>query len=89
MLKEKITICQKYDCKLIKQTNLLYMGLGLVVDKNNLAGCFDNCPAGLGFVVVDIQVGRMGVVLGVVGGEDWVPGGWVGNLHLTTWVSFL
>jgi hypothetical protein len=55
------------------------MGRGLV-DNNKLECHFDNCAAGLGFVVVEIQVGRMGVVLGVVGGEDWVPGGWVGNL---------
>ena len=56
------------------------MGLGLVVDKNNLAGCFDNYPGGLGFVVVGI-LGRMGEVLGVVVGEVGVPGGRVGNLH--------
>ena len=65
------------------------MGLGLVGDKNKLAGRFYNYPAGLGFVVVQIQLGRMVVVLGVVGWEEWVPGGWVGNLHLTTWASFL
>ena len=81
LLKERITVCQRYNCKLLKETNLLYMGLGLVVDKNNLAGCFDNCPAGLGFVVVEIQVGRMGVVLGFVVEGDGVPGGRVGNLH--------
>ena len=65
------------------------MGRGLVVDKNKLAGRFHNYPVGLGFVVVHNQLVRMGVVLGVVGWEDWVPGGWVGNLHLTTWASFL
>ena len=78
MLKEKITICQRYDCKLLKETN---MGRGLVVYNNKLAGRF--------YIVVHNQLVRMGVVLGVVGGEDWVPGGWVGNLHLTTWASFL
>ena len=87
MLKEKITICQKYDCKLIRQTNLIYMCL--VVDKNSLSGCFDNYPVGLGFVVVDTYAGRMGPTLGIVGWEDWVPEGRVGNLHLTTWAPFL
>ena len=49
------------------------MGRGLV-DNNKLECHFDNCAAGLGFVVVDI-LGRMGEVLVVVVGEVGVPGG--------------
>ena len=56
------------------------MGRGLV-DNNKLECYFYNCSAGLGFGVVEIQVGRMGVVLGVVVGGEGVPGVRVGNLH--------
>ena len=80
MLKGKITIRQNFDCKLIMELKLLCMGRGLV-DNNKLECHFDKCAAGLGFVVVETQVGRMGVVLGVVVGRVGVPGGRVGNLH--------
>ena len=87
MLKEKISICQKYDCKVISQIKLHY--IGLLGYKNSLSCCFDNYSSGLGFVVVETWVGRMGSILGIVGWQDWVPEGQAGNLHLTTWAPFL
>jgi hypothetical protein len=56
------------------------MGRGLV-DNNKIECYFYNCSVGLGFGVVEFQMGRMGVVLGVVVGGVGVPGGRVGNLH--------
>ena len=56
------------------------MGRGLV-DNNKIECYFYNCSAGLGFGVVEFQVGRMGVVFGVVVGGEGVPGVRVGNLH--------
>ena len=62
------------------------MGRGLE-DNNKIKFFLDNCSVGVGFVVVEVR-GQMVVILGVVAEGIGMAGGWVGNLHQTSWASF-